>query len=142
MTPSEVRVELLEQHAELRRMVERARLRAERVNQDGPTLPERLSEIRLLADAVKRHNQREEQLLREVLRTVDAWGQIRAEVMNDDHVREHAELYQALLALRFATDDTDQVLDTILAHMAHEEQAFLNDVVLRDDFVVVDPFSG
>jgi hypothetical protein len=36
----------------------------------------------------------------------------------------------------------DRVLDALLSHLAHEEQAFLNDRVLCDDIVVADPFSG
>jgi hypothetical protein len=34
------------------------------------------------------------------------------------------------------------VLDALLSHMAHEEQAFLNDRVLRDDVVAVAQFGG
>jgi hypothetical protein len=98
MTPSEIRAELLEQHAELRRMVDRARPCSDPAYHDALTVQDRLREMRLLAYAVQRHNQREEVLLRDLLLTVDAWAQARAEVMTDEHVREHEAFYRGLLA--------------------------------------------
>ena len=147
MTPSEICAELLEQHAELRRMVDRARPCSDPACHDALTVQDRLREMRLLAYAVQRHNQREELLLRDLLLTVDAWAQARAEVMTDEHVREHEAFYRGLLAtpgvaFEFAKGDVDRVLDALLSHMAHEEQAFLNDRVLRDDFVAVAQFGG
>ncbi|MGO9834746.1 MAG: hemerythrin domain-containing protein [Polyangiaceae bacterium] len=147
MTLSQIRAELLQQHAELRRMVERARLCSEPACDDASMAQNRLSEMRLLADAVQRHNRREEHLLRSLILTVDAWGRARAEVMTDEHVREHEALHRGLLATpctpsEFANAGMDRVLDALLSHLAHEEQAFLNDRVLCDDIVVADPFSG
>jgi hypothetical protein len=147
MTPNEIRAELLEQHAELRRMVDRARPCSDPACHDGLTVQDRLREMRLLAYAVQRHNQREELLLRDPLLTVDAWAQARAEVMTDEHVREHEAFYQELLttpgvAFEFAKGDVDRVLDALLSHMAHEEHAFLNDRLLCDDVVAVEQFGG
>jgi hypothetical protein len=145
MTPSEIRSELLDQHAELRKMV--ARMCSDPACHDALTVQDPLREMRLLAYAVQRHNQREEHLLRDLLLTVNALAQGRAEVLTDEHVREHEALYRGLLAtpgvpFEFAKGDVNRVLDALLNHMDHEEQAFLNDRVLRDDFVVVEPFGG
>jgi hypothetical protein len=147
MTPNEIRAELLEQHAELRKMVDRARPCSDPACHDGLTVQDHLREMRLLAYAVQRHNQREEHLLRDLLLTVDAWAQARAEVMTDEHVREHEAFYRGLLAtpgapFELAKGDINRVLDALLNHMDHEEQAFLNDRVLRDDFVAVESFGG
>lgn len=145
MTPSEIRSELLDQHAELRKMV--ARMCSDPACHDALTVQDPLREMRLLAYAVQRHNQREEHLLRDLLLTVNALAQGRAEVLTDEHVREHEALHRGLLATpctssEFAKAGMDRVLDALLSHLAHEEQAFLNDRVLRDDIVVADPFSG
>src|SRR5580692_7773266 len=114
MTPSEICAELLEQHAELRRMVDRARPYSDPACHDGPTVQDRFREVRLLGYAVQRHSQREELLLRGLLLTVDAWAQPRAEVMTDEHVREHEAFYRGLLAtpgvaFEFAKGDVDRV---------------------------------
>jgi len=147
MTPSQIRAELLEQHAELREMVDTTRRYADRACKGEPVGEDLVTAIRLLADAVQRHNVREEELLRDVIASVDAWGQARAELMTAEHVREHEEFHGALLGIihtpsEFAGGGTRLLLDRLLDHMAHEELAFLNERVLRDDMVATDPFAG
>lgn len=97
---------------------------------------------------LRAHNGREEELLREILSTVDAWGPARAEIMGEQHVAEHAEL-SAILGDAKATSDTAiadgglvLALDRLLEHMVREEKAFLGEDVLRDDSIDVDQFSG
>jgi hypothetical protein len=147
MTPSQVRAELLEQHEELRRMADRARTCADGACDGAEVAQGLLSAIRLLADAVQRHNLREEHLLRDLIPSVDAWGQIRAEIMTDEHALEHDLLHRALLETsctfsEFVGADIGQLLDKLIHHMAREERGFLNEHVLRDDVVAIDPFSG
>jgi hypothetical protein len=147
MTQSEIRAELQAQHAELRKMVEVAQLWADRACDGEPVAEDLINAIGLLTDAVGRHNAREEQLLRGVIPTVDAWGQARAELMTDQHVREHDELHCALVGMactpsEFAGAGMLLLLDQLLDHMKREERAFLNERVLRDDVVATDPFSG
>jgi hypothetical protein len=74
--------------------------------------------VRGLTDALRRHNSREEVLLRDI--TVDAWGAARDRVMTEEHVQEHAELYAAIVGI------------------PREEQLFLGEDTLRDDGVVVE----
>lgn len=147
MTHSQIRTELLEQHAELRKMVDAARVCADRASDGAKVTDDLVTAIRLLADALQRHNRREEQLLRKLIATVDAWGQARADLMTDEHVREHDALHGALLGMtrtpsEFAGAGMQLLLDQLLGHMAREERAFLNERVLRDDVVAIDPFGG
>jgi hypothetical protein len=101
-----------------------------------------------LADSVRRHNLREEELLRDVIPKVDPWGPARAEIMTDEHVMEHQELYAAL-ADAAAVDDPRELLprvrglrERMLDHMAREEKGFLGEETLRDDDVSIDSFGG
>jgi len=147
VTPSQMRTELLEQHAELRAIVDRVRLCAVRPSPSMPATDHLVSTIRLLADALHRHNLREEELLRDFVATVDAWGEARAEIMTDRHAREHAALHGALVGTCWtpsavADEALVTLLDELLRHMAREEEAFLNERVLRDDFVTTDSFGG
>jgi hypothetical protein len=41
--------------------------------------------------ALTEHNQREAELLGEVIPSVDAWGEMRAARMDDLHLKEHRE---------------------------------------------------
>lgn len=147
MTHSQIRTELLEQHAELRKMVDIARACADRACDSANVTDDLVTAIRLLADAVRRHNRREEHLLRNLIATIDAWGQARADLMTDEHVREHDALHGALHGMthtpsEFAGAGMQLMLDQLLEHMAREERAFLNERVLRDDVVTIDPFGG
>jgi hemerythrin-like domain-containing protein len=144
MTPSQICAELLEQHAEVRRMVDGVRMCADRTRDGASVVQDLPSAIRLLADAVRRHNQREEHLLRDLIPTVDAWGQMRAEIMTDEHVLEHNLLHRALLGTpsELAGPNMSQLLDRLIQHMAREEEAFLNERVLRDDVVAIDLCDG
>jgi|ERR1019366_1192107 hypothetical protein len=147
MNPSEVRGELLEQHADLRAMIGEVR-RAVRCAHESEAMRCALrARIESLSLALRTHNHREEEILRGILVTVDAWGPVRVEIMSEQHVAEHGELYGVLHAnvtSHTAVDDRvlDAGLDRVLEHMAREEIAFLGEDVLRDDSVVVQQFSG
>jgi len=101
-----------------------------------------------LADRIRRHNLDEEHLLQDLLRTVDAWGPMRVDIMNEQHVAEHEQLWSALSAASGALEASalrDSVLgaiDRVLLHMAREETVYLREDVLRDDAVVIDQCSG
>jgi len=127
-------------------MIDVARACADRASA-GAEIEDLVTAVRLLADLVRRHNQREEQLLRDLIPTVDAWGEARAELMTDEHVREHGAIHGALLGMtrtpsEFAGAGMRLLFDQMLDHMAREERAFLNERVLRDDVVAIDPFGG
>lgn len=147
MMPSEIRAELLRQHAEIRALMERTRTIAERASKGAPVDDDLRASLVQLADALRRHNLQEEALLGDIIPAVDAWGAARAEIMTEEHVREHAGLYAALLGtpctpIEFAGAAIDSLLGAMAVHMAREEEAFLGEDVLRDDVVVVTQSGG
>jgi len=146
MTPSEIRAELLGQHARLRSLIDETRAIAERARQ-GEAVGDALRDgVARLATAMRDHNAREEELLGGILPTVDAWGPARAEIMDETHRREHDELYEVLLGIRTAPRElagagVTALFDRLLEHMAREEKTLLGEDVLKDDTVVVE-FGG
>lgn len=146
MKLSDIRRELLEQHHQLRTMMTATRVVAEHVLAGAGTRDALRSSLTRLANAVRAHNVREEELLRDVISSLDAWGPARAAMMTDEHAKEHTRLHAALLDMR-STEDTS--VDSVLAvvalmrdHMDREEAVFLREDVLRDDIVVADQADG
>jgi hypothetical protein len=142
-----IRAELMAQHTHLRDVIEDVRgglLREAGREPLGAELRARMDE---LAGGLRKHNLREEELLRGVLATIDAWGLVREDIMSAQHVVEHEELAAALeaTAMTETAVDSETVhasLDRLLQHMAREETMFLNEALLRDDGVVAEQFSG
>ena len=147
MKPSEVRSELIAQHARLRSLILRAREVADRCARTQATneLHDTLAEI---ADAVRMHNLCEEALLRDVFPTLDGWGPVRAEVMNDEHVAEHRQVYEALLVASTTADaavaagKAHELFDRMFSHMEREERVLLAEDVLSDEELPPDEFGG
>lgn len=143
MKPSEIRAELLGQHAELRANIKaiRASLAAGRTDDE-----EARNRLVRLVDAVRMHNRREEELMRDVFPTLDAWGPIRSQVMQEEHVLEHQELFASLLGVSTSDSKTAPaaiaVLDKLVAHMDREEKVFLGEDVLSDENINPDYFGG
>lgn len=146
MKPSEIRVELLGQHADIRSRIGEMRLLIQQCRAGESTRDELQAALTRLVGLFRKHNLREEQLLRDVLPGVDAWGPARAEIMLEQHTKEHDALYAALVdagAQAGARDvDITRLLDRIVEHMDHEEKIFLAEDVLRDDDIVRDYFGG
>jgi hemerythrin HHE cation binding domain-containing protein len=148
MLPSELRDELLLQHASLRGRLQTARLAVERWA-NGEVSPTNIRvELAGLVNALRSHNLLEERTLRELVRTIDAWGPARVEIMDEAHAREHHDLCDAVIAVGAATDPREgttafaRFSERLLQHMAREEETFLNASVLRDDEVAVDAEDG
>jgi hypothetical protein len=147
MKPSEIREELLRQHAEIRIMTEVTLTSAKGVLDGIPGRGNLHHGIMQLADAVHSHNLREEELLGEVIPSVDAWGTARAEIMTEQHVEEHARLNSVLRGISSAplhamATEVLELVRIIREHMDREEASFLGEDVLRDDIVVTDPSDG
>lgn len=138
---------MLAQHVELRVEITAARRVLERFVAGGSRASLRAALARVV-DRLRLHNLREEELMRDVFPTLDAWGIVRAEVMVEAHVVEHRQLYEALRAADQAADilavatTVSDVLDQLLEHMAREERVFLGEDVLSDDVIVPDAFGG
>lgn len=145
MSPSEIRLELLRQHEEIRLAV--AEVQEAAADSGYFALNGLRASALRLADKVGRHNRQEEELLTG-LQTVDAWDSVRADFMSEQHASEHEHLWGALLDAGLATDVTsfrEIVLPAaalLLEHMRREEEACLSEEVLRDDVVVIDQSTG
>ncbi len=145
MSPSEIRLELLRQHEEIRLIIAEVRKAVAR------TGPSALNDVRActlhLADLVRRHNRQEEEML-QGLRTIDAWGSVRADFMSEQHAAEHQDLWGSLLDASLALEVPSfqevvlPAIDRLLQHMDREEKVGLSENVLRDDSVVIDQCSG
>ena len=134
--PSKLLGELMKQHQALRAMMDACEKLADELDagQGDPTaLTREVSKLRLAFDA---HNKFEEQLLRPVLREIDAFGDVRIDRMIADHISEHHAVREHLgdgpvAVLRDA-------LDHLRVHLQAEERYFLSSKVLRDDLVTVE----
>jgi hypothetical protein len=147
MTPSQMLKELLAAHSSLRGMVRETRSLADLACEGAPVTYQLRGALAVLADALKAHSLREEDLLTDVLRFVDPWGGARAEIMNDGHIEQHRALYDAIACIpktptEFAGAGVAELLEQLLDHMRREEEAFLNPEVLCDERVVTDSVSG
>lgn len=135
-TPSKLLAELLSQHEALRKMMDRCEELADELDVgkgDPIALTREVAKLRLAFDA---HNRFEEQLLRPVLREMDAFGDVRIERMFIDHVTEHREMRAQL-----GTDATNALratIDSLRVHLQAEERYFLSSKILRDDLVSVE----
>ena len=139
MHPSKLLSELMKQHDALRAMMDHCDALADALDEgrgDASQLTREVAKLRLAFDA---HNKFEEQLLRPVLREIDAFGEVRIERMVADHIGEHHAVREQLgdgptAMLRSA-------IDQLRVHLQAEERYFLSSKVLRDDLVSVESGS-
>jgi hypothetical protein len=126
--PSQVRVRLLADHAALRQQI--AKIRTSARTKKGSLV----EEARALAEALRQHIDREDQLLLPTLRDIDAWGPERARRLSAWHL-ELRERIQALEQAFFAPHARAHVIafvDQLEEDLAHEERAHLADEILRE----------
>lgn len=137
---SQLRTELLRQHGEIRARAEATRACLAGVAEGGPRGALRRA-LAGLAHAIAAHNAHEQELLKDVLPHVDAWGPARTEVMSAQHGHEQRELYAALLEAGGSPDAdatvaaVTRLLDRMEEHLAVEERVLLGEDVLHDDLV-------
>jgi hemerythrin-like domain-containing protein len=135
-TPSKLLAELLEQHDALRKIMDRCEELADQVDVgkgDVEALTREIAKLRIAFDA---HNQFEEQLLRPVLREMDAFGDVRIERMVGEHIGEHRSMR---LQLGDATTNALRgAIDSLRVHLQAEERYFLSSKVVRDDLVTIE----
>jgi hypothetical protein len=148
MNAAEIRDELLSQHANLRQIIDEVHRSAGVGSAGAGTDVEVAAHVVRLARMLREHNRREEALLRGVLGSVDAWGPVREEIMNEEHVAEHEELGAALCSatagpgVGMTGAALIDLLERVLEHMAREERIFLDADVLREDAILGDQCSG
>ena len=145
MKPSEIRGELLRQHAQIRIMMDVTLTIAKGARLGAPGRGDLQGCLVRLADALRTHNQREEALLRDIIPSVDAWGPARAAIMTEEQrtrsARRRASGYP-VHASRVRSRGDRRAVDLIRQHMDREEAAFLGEDVLRDDIVVTNQSGG
>jgi hemerythrin len=148
MKPSDIRTELLLQHETIRERITATRAVAERCLAGEDARAELLQLLTRLTDAVRAHNAREEELMSRVFPELDAWGPVRHEVMNEEHILEHEKLVNALIATNGHSDGASvarvaiALFEDMAAHMAREEKVFLGADVLSDEEPPPDAFGG
>jgi hypothetical protein len=148
MDATKIRDELLREHAELSRKIRELRETMALWSRGDASRAEVLTGLSNLAVALRAHNAREERLLGIWLRSVDAWGGVRAEIMSEEHFQEHSDLLAALTSAAAAVEPAawqylvEQQLKRVLDHMAREERVFLNETVMRDDPVAMEHEGG
>lgn len=148
MSPSKIRAELLGQHAEIRQHLVATRNAADRLKAGEPADDELRAALVRLGAAVRLHNAREEELLEDLIRTVDAWGDVRAEVLAAEHKKEHHQMFVTLVKAGASTDPAqaialaEELVSAMLEHMAVEEKVLLAEDVLRDDVIAREYFGG
>jgi hypothetical protein len=147
MNASQIRDELLQQHKAIRSQIEEIKPMAQRARDGAPVREELALAMARLAKVVEHHNAREEELLGDLLRSVDAWGWVRTEMMTSAHANEHNEIHATLVGVlvtvdEFAGSAVHRILERLLEHMAREEKMFLNADSLRDDQIAMDAFDG
>lgn len=135
MTFEEIHNELFGQHNEIRDVIGLVR---------GSDPAECGTHLTRLRDLLVAHNAREEELLGEILPNIDAWGEVRALHMNDDHQAEHRSILDFVTALTDtgAAADVETLTDQLLDHLEDEEKTYLNAKVLRDDIIAIGHSGG
>src|SRR4051812_38151516 len=128
MEPNKLIVELVKQHDALRALMDHCDQLADELEAgrgDPVVLTREVANLRAAFDA---HNRFEEQLLRPVLREMDAFNSVRVERMVADHLREHRAVRAQL------GDGTTAMLrdaiDQLRVHLQAEERYFLTSRVL------------
>ena len=149
MTLSEMREELLGQHQAIREIIDAVRTCAEQGSEGNTQAGAELrGHLERLHDALTQHNAREEELLRHVIRHVDAWGDVRETLLGEHHRSEHIELVEALDRAVGTSDSAEAsrqvlgLLREIADHMRQEEEYILSPKVLTDDIVIDNSFGG
>lgn len=144
MKLSQMREELIAEHAELRRLASHVATEAEHVLEgEGATTEGLRSLLGRFDAALQAHNRHEERLLRDEIRHVDAWGPLREALMDEVHEAEHSSIVQALGDTHASADAREiaaqglAVVRRVLEHIEAEERELLHPDVLRDDLVTI-----
>ena len=152
MDPSQVRLQALSDHGALRQQLDgleqAAREAADAPRADGAcrALREALS---VLAQTLERHLDLEDGILVPALREIDAWGEVRAASVEEEHARQRHALTDLDHTCAELAEDLDQLVAFALTFaaelrcdMAAEETDVLSANLLRDDPVTVNQTSG
>lgn len=148
MDPSEVRTQILQEHAVLRRRLLHVQQLAERALRRAEVDPLELrAEALALASVFSDHLAMEDAQLAPLLATLDAWGPVRLERMNGEHAVQRRMISELLQAVWHQEPSAlcvclDAFVKALLVDMASEEADTLHPDLLRDDAIGIDVCSG
>ena len=127
---------LLAQHGQIRgRMAECSAL-ARRLRDGEAVAAELDAAVARLRASFDEHNTLETRLIRPLLGDSPDWGGVLVDRMVEEHLAEHAALWQLLGGpLDDVAAKLDDLIDELDAHMAAEERTFLSPHVLRTDVI-------
>lgn len=146
---SAVRRRILEQHRLLRERLDLLELIIDSVTEDPKR---RASMNRASRDLLRRliaHTQLEDAILAPALRTIDAWGEVRARTMLEHHEAQREELKSLINSYGRPSEDREEtVLRTLSwiaetrADMDHEERTVLSSELLDTWNLAIDGEAG
>jgi iron-sulfur cluster repair protein YtfE (RIC family) len=142
-TNEERRHILRAQHARLRLVIDAARKAARQALSTGGAAGELQSAVTTLERELLAHLADEERLLAPILARIDAWGEVRVDLLREEHAHQRAVLAvlageKAWLANSVVAGRTLALCDDLLTDMELEDRELLNEKVLRDDFILLD----
>jgi hypothetical protein len=150
MAPSQVREVMHTEHVNIRQLLERAEDQAQQVMADQDYGDR---EVRALRDAARQlytglsaHIELEDRILAPALKQTDAWGDIRAAALMNEHAEQKRAVEGALIELddlaqpaRALAVHLHELVEHIRAELMNEEETLLNEELLRDDPIIENP---
>ena len=138
MHANEARTQLLAQHERIRWQLEICIMLAALLRSGQDVTRELDEALAQLRTAFTEHNDTETAIIRKLLHGPAAWGSLLVDRMFEEHVAEHAAIWERMSGphdeIAERIDDLAEELD---AHMAAEERTFLSPMTLRDDVLRV-----
>jgi len=142
--PAAVRDRILEQHDDLRALLQQSLdVTTRAFTAEGPGLDELARLTHDLRARFRAHLAFEERTLFPVLERLDVWGPERVAELRDEHARQRAELDTLIEGLATEWDQPRMALTLrsltteLLLDMEDEERGCLSSEALRDEMVVV-----
>lgn len=145
--PSEVRAEILAEHAKLREHVAALETIADRLTRGEVALDDAREAALALHRELSAHVKHEEAILVPALAEADGFGPARVEELQREHVEQHEALETLVREIASAPGSAElesrvrELVRRIREDMAHEEKHHLSPNVLKDS-VITGAFGG
>lgn len=142
LSPSSVRKIILEEHGQLRGKL--SQVESLYGTKDPNVL---INSIRELLYFFIKHIEHEEQILRPVLKDIDAWGEERVNRMNKEHIQQRKEVNDIEAAMNNGKIPqiitlTKKFIAELYIDMDSEEKECLSPDLLKDDPITSSNYSG
>lgn len=130
------RTKLIAQHDKIRAHLGECSKLAEQLQSGQPVDAALNAALAQLRADVLEHNATEADLIRPLLHGSPDWGTLLVDRMGEEHVAEHAALWEMLTGeVGEVAARMSDLIDDLDAHMAAEERTFLSPLVLRHDVI-------